>query len=138
MDPAHRRGKCICGVRIAFTTLRVEKRVRGRRDGIVTCIYGCLSLLVKGLSRLIIPVFVLEVCSCSSPLPGQPVTLTGRRLSHTQPTSQMILSFPILSVGFFQLSSFASAEWVFILFFSLLDVVSSLSVRDKLEWLPIV
>lgn len=136
MDSAHRRGKYICGVKTAFTTLRVEKRVRRRRDGI--SIYGWSSLLMKGLSHLIIPVFVLEVYSCSSPLPGQPVTLPGRRLSHTQPTSQLTLSFPILSLGFFQLPSLASAEWVFILFFSLLDVVSSLSIRNKLEWLPIV
>lgn len=48
------------------------------------------------------------------------------------------MTLPILGVGFFQLSLFASAEWVFILFFSLLDVVSSLAVRDSLEWLPIV
>lgn len=104
-------------------------------DGITISVYGWVSLLMKGFSGLHIPVFVLEVSSCISPLSGQPVRLPGRRLSHTQPTSQMILSFPILSVSFFQLLSFASAEWVFIIFFSLLDVVSSLTVRDKL---PIV
>lgn len=103
-------------------------------DGITISVYGWVSLLMKGFSGLHIPVFVLEVSSCISPLSGQPVRLPGRRLSHTQPTSQMILSFPILSVSV-MLSSFASAEWVFIIFFSLLDVVSSLTVRDKL---PIV
>lgn len=103
-------------------------------DGITISVYGWVSLLMKGFSGLHIPVFVLEVSSCISPLSGQPVRLPGRRLSHTQPTFQMILSFPILSVSV-MLSSFASAEWVFIIFFSLLDVVSSLTVRDKL---PIV
>lgn len=108
----------------------------GKRDGSTICVFGWFSLLMKGLSGLDIPVFVLEVSSCSSPFSGQPVRLSRRRLSHTQPTSQMILSFPILCVGFFQLS-FSSVEWVSILFFSLLGVVSSLTVRDKLEWLPI-
>lgn len=83
---------------------------------------------MKGFSGLNIPVFVLEVSSCSSPLFGSQLGSQGGDF----PTSQMILSFPILNLGFFQLSSFASAEWVFIIFFPLLDVVSSLAVRDKL------
>lgn len=110
LDPAHKTGKCICGVKTAFSALRVEKKERGRRDGITIRICGWFFPLMKGLFQLIFPVFVLrlpirkEASYCSSPLSGQPVRLPGRRLSHTQPTSQMSLSFPILSVGFFQLS----------------------------------
>lgn len=137
LDPTHRAGKANISVGLRQRFQHGGWR-KGRRDGIIICFYGCFSLFMKNLSHLILPVLLLSVSSCSSPPSSQPVRSPGTRLSHTQPTSRTTLPFLIFSVGFFQLSSFTFAEWVFILFFSLLDAVSSLTVRDKLEWLPVV
>lgn len=105
------------------------------------------SLLMKNLSPFDSSCISFKGIPLQFPTPSQPARAPSTRLSHTTHISNdSSLIFIIdweekkkkkIFWGLFQLSSFAISEWVFILFFSLLDAVNSLTVRDKLEWLPI-
>lgn len=105
------------------------------------------SLLMKNLSPFDSSCISFKGIPLQFPTPSQPARAPRTRLSHTTHISNdsFFSHFHYrlrgkkkkkIFWGLFQLSSFAISEWVFILFFSLLDAVNSLTVRDKLEWLP--